>query len=180
MQLFDVRAARLAAVVRSARQAAAAHERGCGGPLPVPQARDPAPLLPGLRDPRLWRRQGPQRHGHGRRQPADAGELRRGQRPREALRRPLALVSAPSAPTQEIDMDPVVHFEMPYDNRERIARFYETAFGWKLQMLGEEMGQYVLATTAEKDLMPQGKANRGAINGGFFPRSPDMPGQHPS
>src|SRR3954470_9020588 len=77
-------------------------------------------------------------------------------------------------------MDPVVHFEMPYDDRERIARFYQTAFGWKLQMLGEEMGRYVLATTAEKELMPQGKANRGAINGGFFPRSPDMPGQHPS
>ena len=77
-------------------------------------------------------------------------------------------------------MDPVVHFEMPYDNRERIARFYEAAFGWKLQMLGEDMGSYVLATTAEGDVMPAGKGNRGAINGGFFPRSPDMPGQHPS
>ena len=77
-------------------------------------------------------------------------------------------------------MDPVVHFEMPYDNRERMARFYQAAFGWKMQMLGPEMGNYVLATTAERDLMPEGKANRGAINGGFFPRSPDMPGQHPS
>ena len=77
-------------------------------------------------------------------------------------------------------MDPVVHFEMPYDNRERFARFYQSAFGWKLQMLGEDMGNYVLATTAERDLMPEGKAHRGAINGGFFPRSADMPGQHPS
>ena len=77
-------------------------------------------------------------------------------------------------------MDPVVHFEMPYDDRERIARFYQSAFGWKLQMLGEQMGHYVLATTAEADVMPQGKGNRGAINGGFFPRSPEMPGQHPS
>ena len=77
-------------------------------------------------------------------------------------------------------MDPVVHFEMPYDDRERIARFYQSAFGWKLQMLGQEMGNYVLATTAEADVMPQGKGNRGAINGGFFPRSPEMPGQHPS
>ena len=77
-------------------------------------------------------------------------------------------------------MDPVVHFEMPYDDRERIARFYQSAFGWKLQMLGEEMGHYVLATTAEADVMPPGKGNRGAINGGFFPRSPEMPGQHPS
>jgi len=75
-------------------------------------------------------------------------------------------------------MDPVVHFEMPYDDRERIAGFYQSAFGWKLQMLGEEMGRYVLATTAEADARPD--APRGAINGGFFPRSPDMPGQHPS
>jgi predicted enzyme related to lactoylglutathione lyase len=77
-------------------------------------------------------------------------------------------------------MDPVVHFEMPYDDRERIARFYQSAFGWKLQMLGEEMGRYVLATTAETDAMPEGKGYRGAINGGFFPRSQEMPGQHPS
>ena len=77
-------------------------------------------------------------------------------------------------------MDPVVHFEMPYDNGERIARFYQSAFGWKLQMLGEEMGRYVLATTAQADVMPEGKGQRGAINGGFFPRSADMPAQHPS
>ena len=75
-------------------------------------------------------------------------------------------------------MDPVVHFEMPYDDRERIARFYREAFGWQLQMLGPDMGNYVLATTAEEDVKPD--AMRGAINGGFFPRSPDMPGQHPS
>lgn len=77
-------------------------------------------------------------------------------------------------------MNPVVHFEMPYDDAKRIARFYEAAFGWRLEMLGEEMGRYVLATTAVSHAMPEGKGWRGAINGGFFPRSPDMPGQHPS
>jgi predicted enzyme related to lactoylglutathione lyase len=75
-------------------------------------------------------------------------------------------------------MNPVVHFEMPYDDRDRIAGFYRTVFGWKLQMLGEEMGRYVLATTAEADA--KADAPRGAINGGFFPRSAEMPGQHPS
>lgn len=75
-------------------------------------------------------------------------------------------------------MDPVVHFEMPYDDRERIARFYRAAFGWELKMLGEDMGRYVLATTAQQDAVPE--APRGAINGGFFPRAPDKPGQHPS
>jgi predicted enzyme related to lactoylglutathione lyase len=75
-------------------------------------------------------------------------------------------------------MNPVIHFEMPYDDRERIARFYERAFGWKMQMLGQEMGNYVVTTTAQEDAMPDGP--RGAINGGFFQRAPDMPGQHPS
>ena len=75
-------------------------------------------------------------------------------------------------------MDPVVHFELPYDDRERIARFYREAFEWELQMLGPDMGNYVLATTADRDGRPEAK--RGSINGGFFPRQPDMPGQHPS
>jgi len=38
-------------------------------------------------------------------------------------------------------MDPVVHFEMPFEDRERMAKFYMSAFGWQTQMLGEEMGQ---------------------------------------
>ena len=75
-------------------------------------------------------------------------------------------------------MNPVVHFEFPYDNRERIARFYQSAFGWQLQMLGEEMGNYVLATTATSDAKPGSPA--GAINGGFYQRNKDWPAQYPS
>jgi uncharacterized protein len=75
-------------------------------------------------------------------------------------------------------MNPVVHFEMPYEDRDRIAKFYESVFGWKMQMLGEEMGNYVLATTAESDAKPGSPA--GAINGGFFPKKPDWPAQYPS
>jgi uncharacterized protein len=75
-------------------------------------------------------------------------------------------------------MHPVVHFELPYDDRERIVAFYRSAFGWTLEMLGEEMGRYVLATTATADA--KADAPRGAIDGGFFPRSADKPGQHPS
>ena len=77
-------------------------------------------------------------------------------------------------------MDPVVHFEFPYHDRERIAKFYQAAFGWKTQMLGAEMGNYVLATTAEKDAKAAEGAVRGAINGGFFPYDPKMPAQVPS
>jgi predicted enzyme related to lactoylglutathione lyase len=79
-------------------------------------------------------------------------------------------------------MDPVVHFEMPYDDRDRIVRFYRTVFGWELQLLGEEMGSYVLASTARPgdDVKAPAEAVRGAINGGFYPRNPDWPAQHPS
>ncbi len=42
-------------------------------------------------------------------------------------------------------MNPVVHFEMPYENRERMAKFYESAFGWQTQMLGDDMSNYVIA-----------------------------------
>lgn len=76
-------------------------------------------------------------------------------------------------------MDPVVHFEMPYKDRDRAGRFYETAFGWKTQKFGPEMGNYMLATTASQD-SPQKDAFRGAINGGLFPYDEKMPGQHPS
>lgn len=75
-------------------------------------------------------------------------------------------------------MDPVVHFELPYKDRERIARFYRDAFGWQLEMLGEEMGNYVLATTATADAKRDAPA--GAINGGFFPYRADWPAQYPS
>jgi len=50
-------------------------------------------------------------------------------------------------------MDPVVHFELPFDDRERIARFYREVFGWELRMLGVEMGNYVVATTAEPAML---------------------------
>lgn len=75
-------------------------------------------------------------------------------------------------------MNNVVHFEMPYDNRERVAKFYESAFGWQTQMLGEDMGNYVLATTTETD--ENGPTKPGSINGGFFQKKPDWPMQYPS
>src|SRR5215813_9053653 len=48
----------------------------------------------------------------------------------------------------------------------------------KTQMLGPDMGDYVLVTTAESDVKPGAPA--GAINGGFFPKKPDWPAQYPS
>ena len=76
--------------------------------------------------------------------------------------------------------DPVVHFEMPVEDRKRMAQFYTKAFGWQMQMLGEDMGNYVLATTtAEVDKKGRPKKT-GIINGGFYTKSDDKPAQYPS
>jgi predicted enzyme related to lactoylglutathione lyase len=75
-------------------------------------------------------------------------------------------------------MNPVVHFEMPAENRQRMADFYTKSFGWKTQMLGKDMGNYVVATTTESD--DNGPTKPGAINGGFFTKTDDMPAQYPS
>lgn len=71
-------------------------------------------------------------------------------------------------------MDPVVHFEMPYENSERLVKFYSRVFGWQMQHLGRDMGGYVVATTTETDenRMP---LQPGTIGGGFFPKDPGMP-----
>lgn len=76
-------------------------------------------------------------------------------------------------------MNPVVHFEMPYDDRDRVAKFYEAAFGWQMKKFGEEMGNYITAYTAETDENRMVKTP-GAINGGFYPKKPDWPAQYPS
>lgn len=75
-------------------------------------------------------------------------------------------------------MNPVVHFEMPAEDRERMAHFYTRAFGWQTQLMGPEMGNYVVVTTTETD--ENGPKHPGAINGGFFVKNPDYPAQYPS
>ncbi len=77
-------------------------------------------------------------------------------------------------------MDPVVHFEMPAEDRKRMADFYARAFGWKAQMMGSEMGEYVLVTTTETDEKTGRPRNPGAINGGLYPKRKDWPAQYPS
>ncbi len=76
-------------------------------------------------------------------------------------------------------MNPVVHFEMPAEDRKRMTEFYTKVFGWKTQQLGEDMGNYVLATTTDSD--ENGRPKKpGAINGGFFQKTNDKPAQYPS
>ena len=75
-------------------------------------------------------------------------------------------------------MNPVIHFELPAQDRKRMANFYEKAFDWQTQMLGPDMGEYVVVTTTDSD--DKGPKKPGAINGGFFLKDPKKPGQYPS
>lgn len=76
-------------------------------------------------------------------------------------------------------MNPVVHFEMPAKDRERVKKFYTEAFGWQMTQLGEEMGNYILAGTTPVDPQTQMAQNPGAINGGFWVPDDKTPHQPP-
>ena len=75
-------------------------------------------------------------------------------------------------------MNPVVHFEMPAEDKKRMAEFYTRAFGWQTKQLGPEMGEYILVTTTESD--ENGPKKPGAINGGLFQKTNDNASQYPS
>jgi predicted enzyme related to lactoylglutathione lyase len=69
-------------------------------------------------------------------------------------------------------MDKVVHFEIPFDNKERAMKFYSECFGWGLQDMPEM--NYVMANTVATgpDYRP---SEPGAINGGLFARPKEAP-----
>src|ERR1700761_4582065 len=72
--------------------------------------------------------------------------------------------------------NPVIHFEMGYFDNERMKKFYEGAFGWKLNQMGAEMGNYITAQTTETDENRMVKTP-GTINGGFYQKT-DNPLSH--
>ena len=65
-------------------------------------------------------------------------------------------------------MDKVVHFEIPAEDMARAQKFYQDAFGWKVDAM-PEMGYAILITTPidEQKHMPK---EPGAINGGMMKR----------
>lgn len=73
-------------------------------------------------------------------------------------------------------MNPVVHFEMPLTNKERASKFYKSAFGWELQQMGAEFGDYIIAMTTESD--KKGPKKKGIINGGFYPKTKQANSTH--
>jgi predicted enzyme related to lactoylglutathione lyase len=76
-------------------------------------------------------------------------------------------------------MSPVVHFEMGYNDKDRMVKFYETVFGWKGQEMGPGMGGYVVAQTTDTDADGMVKTP-GNINGGFYAKTDNPTSQAPS
>lgn len=78
-------------------------------------------------------------------------------------------------------MNPVVHFEMPAEDRKRVGKFYSEVFGWQTKQLGEDHMNYLLATTTPTDDKGMVK-DAGRINGGFYQKKndPKYPMQHPN
>src|SRR5688500_6031399 len=70
--------------------------------------------------------------------------------------------------------DPVVHFEMPYKDPNRVMDFYSKTFGWNMHQLGSDMADYVLAGTTEMDENMMIKTP-GNINGGFYKADDNNP-----
>ena len=61
----------------------------------------------------------------------------------------------------------IVHFELPYDDRERASAFYGELFGWDLQSYpGMDYTMVSTGPTGE-----QGPTEPGFINGGMGPRA---------
>ena len=64
-------------------------------------------------------------------------------------------------------MDKVVHFEIPAEDMARAQKFYEQAFGWKIDSI-PSMGYALITTTpTDEKRMP---LEPGAINGGMMQR----------
>jgi len=72
-------------------------------------------------------------------------------------------------------MNRVVHFEIHADNVERAQKFYQEVFGWQMQQMGPELGNYVtIATGPGMDNLAQ-LPNDPGINGGMLQRNAPKP-----
>ncbi len=72
-------------------------------------------------------------------------------------------------------MNKVVHFEIPTDDVERAKGFYGSVFGWQLQTMQMDGGDYTIAMTAPVDDTTQMPTEPGAINGGLMRRDTSTP-----
>jgi hypothetical protein len=66
----------------------------------------------------------------------------------------------------------VVHFEIPFDDKERAMKFYSDVFEWQLADMPEMNYVMALAVPVDENQMPK---QPGAINGGLFQRPQEAP-----
>lgn len=71
-----------------------------------------------------------------------------------------------------VDVDKIVHFEIPTDDLGRAKDFYGSIFGWQLQDM--EGMDYTIVRTVDVDEQQIPK-EAGAINGGMMKRASDTP-----
>ena len=72
-------------------------------------------------------------------------------------------------------MDGVVHFEIPYENKERAFKFYTEAFGWSVTDSADFAGHsFAMASKCNEKGMP---TEIGKINGDLHARGGHL--QHP-
>lgn len=72
------------------------------------------------------------------------------------------------------EMDRVVHFEIPFDNKERAEKFYKQIFGWEMSNVSEMDYTFVNTVPVDGNQTP---TEPGAINGGLTARN--TPGETP-
>lgn len=71
-----------------------------------------------------------------------------------------------------MDMDPIVHFEIPVDDLEKARSFYGSIFGWNLQDWPMPDGSlYIGVHTTPIDEVTRLPLKPGAINGGIMKRN---------
>jgi predicted enzyme related to lactoylglutathione lyase len=67
----------------------------------------------------------------------------------------------------------IVHFEIPAKNVQTLKTFYENVLGWKIISASMPGMEYWLIHTVPTD--EKGMPQRPGVNGGLYPRTPDMP-----
>jgi predicted enzyme related to lactoylglutathione lyase len=72
-------------------------------------------------------------------------------------------------------MRKVVHFEIPAEDLERAKNFYGSIFGWELTTMPMPGGEYTTVKTTPVDEQTQLPSEVGAINGGMFQRTTELP-----
>jgi len=69
----------------------------------------------------------------------------------------------------------IVHFEIPAKDVQKLKKFYENVLGWKIikASMPDSMEYWLIHTVPTDE---EGMLQRPGVNGGLYPREPDMPG----